>query len=197
VNHRGAVDTKSGGNCNQSNGNDILSGGSIGSSFHKSVFDKDFPSLGGDERPGSAEIGRVASPGLGATASQSLPVGSSPMIGGEGWTSALAEVPSMMGSSSTGSLTVQQTVTPTSGSVLSSTSAGLNMAEALVQTPSRSQSIPQVVKLTLCLSLFLFFFLFYYHFCKYNDFIFYYDQLIMCISILGFGQNPEARRTCY
>lgn len=144
VNHRGAVDTKSGGNCNQSNGNDILSGGSIGSSFHKSVFDKDFPSLGGDERPGSAEIGRVASPGLGATASQSLPVGSSPMIGGEGWTSALAEVPSMMGSSSTGSLTVQQTVSPTSVSVLSSTSAGLNMAEALVQTPSRSQSIPQV-----------------------------------------------------
>jgi len=147
VNHRGSVDTKSGSNCNQSNGNDVLSGGSIGSSFHKAVFDKDFPSLGGDERPGSAEIGRVASPGLGGTASQSLPVGSSSLIGGEGWTSALAEVPSMIGSSSTGSPTVQQTVTATSGSVLSSTSVGLNMAEALVQAPSRSQSIPQVAEL--------------------------------------------------
>ncbi|XP_004515670.1 uncharacterized protein [Cicer arietinum] len=144
VTHRGAVDTRSGGNCNQSNGNDVLSGGSISSSLHKSVFDKDFPSLGGDERLGTTEIGRVSSPGLGASASQSLPVGSSPLIGGEGWTSALAEVPSIIGSSSTGSLTAQQTVTPTSGSVLSSTSAGLNMAEALVQTPSRVQTTPQV-----------------------------------------------------
>ncbi|CAI8597457.1 unnamed protein product [Vicia faba] len=144
ANHRGTVNTKSGGNCNQSNGNDALSGGSISSSFHKAVFDKDFPSLGGDERPGSAEIGRVASPGLGGTASQSLPVGSSSMIGGEGWTSALVEAPSMMGSSSTGSLTAQQTGAPISGSLLSSTSAGLNMAEALVQTPYRAQSTPQV-----------------------------------------------------
>ncbi|CAK8566286.1 unnamed protein product [Lathyrus sativus] len=143
-NHRGAVDTKSGGNCNQSNGSDALSGGSISSSYHKAVFDKDFPSLGGDERPGSAEIGRVKSPGLGGTASQSLPVGSSPMIGGDSWTSALVEVPSMMGNSSTGSQTAQQIVTPISGSVVSSTSAGLNMAEALVQTPYRAQSTPQV-----------------------------------------------------
>ncbi|CAL5202916.1 unnamed protein product [Lathyrus oleraceus] len=143
ANHRGAVDTKSGGNCNQSNGSDVVSGGSI-SSFHKAVFDKDFPSLGGDEKPGSAEIGRVKSPGLCGTSSQSLPVGSSPMIGGDGWTSALVEVPSVMGSSSTGSQTAQQTVTPISGSVVSSTSAGLNMAEALVQTPHRAQSTPQV-----------------------------------------------------
>lgn len=150
VTHRGAVDTRSGGNCNQSNGNDVLSGGSISSSLHKSVFDKDFPSLGGDERLGTTEIGRVSSPGLGASASQSLPVGSSPLIGGEGWTSALAEVPSIIGSSSTGSLTAQQTVTPTSGSVLSSTSAGLNMAEALVQTPSRVQTTPQVIVLAVC-----------------------------------------------
>lgn len=184
ANHRGAVDTKSGGNCNQSNGVDVLSGGSISNSFHKAVFDKDFPSLGGDERPGSAEIGRVTSPGLGGTASQSLPVGSSSMIGGEGWTSALVEAPSMMGSSSTGSLTAQQTGTPISGSVLSSTSAGLNMAEALVQTPYRAQSTPQVVKLGVCHFL--------CHSLKFNNFIYFHHQFIMCVSIVGFGSNPEA-----
>ena len=80
-----------------------------------------------------------------AAASQTLPVGSSALIGGEGWTSALAEVPTIIGSSSTGSLTLQQTVSPTSGSVLTSTSSGLNMAEALAQTPSRARSAPQVV----------------------------------------------------
>ncbi|KAK7351147.1 hypothetical protein VNO77_10378 [Canavalia gladiata] len=142
--HRISVDTKSGGNSNQNNSNDLLSGGSIGSSIQKAVFDKDFPSLGGEERQGITEIGRVSSPGLGATASQTLPVGSSALIGGEGWTSALAEVPTIIGSSSTGSLTVQQTITPTSGSVLTSTSSGLNMAEALAQTPSRARSTPQV-----------------------------------------------------
>lgn len=142
--HRVAVDTKSGGNCNQNHGNDMPSRSSIGSSIPKTVFDKDFPSLGADDRPGITEIGRVSSPGLGATVGQSLPVGSSALIGGEGWTSALAEVPTIIGSSSTGSLAAPQTVSPTSGSVLSSTSAGLNMAEALVQTPSRARSTPQV-----------------------------------------------------
>ncbi|XP_061350498.1 uncharacterized protein LOC133295671 isoform X2 [Gastrolobium bilobum] len=142
--HRVTVDTKSGGNSSQNNGNDILSGGSIGSSIQKAVFDKDFPSLGAEERQGITEIRRVSSPGLGATASQTLPVGSSALIGGEGWTSALAEVPTIIGSTSTGSLTVQQTGTPTSGSVLSSTTAGLNMAEALAQTPSRARSTPLV-----------------------------------------------------
>ncbi|XP_027362236.1 uncharacterized protein LOC113869906 isoform X2 [Abrus precatorius] len=140
--HRVAVDRKSGGNSNHNSTNDLLSGGSIGSSIQKAVFDKDFPSLGAEERQGITEIGRVSSPGLGATASQTLPVGSSALIGGEGWTSALAEVPTIIGSSSTGSLAAQQTVTPTSGSV--STSSGLNMAEALAQTPSRARSTPQV-----------------------------------------------------
>ncbi|TKY74320.1 hypothetical protein E2542_SST03081 [Spatholobus suberectus] len=142
--HRVAVDTKSGGNSNQNSSNDLLSGSSIGSSIQKAVFNKDFPSLGAEERQGITEIGRVSSPGLGATASQTLPVGSSALIGGEGWTSALAEVPTIIGSSSTGTLTLQQTVTPTSGSVLTSTSSGLNMAEALAQTPSRARSTPQV-----------------------------------------------------
>ncbi|WJX57672.1 hypothetical protein P8452_43203 [Trifolium repens] len=141
---RVAADIKSGGSSNHNNGNGLLSGGSVGSSIQKAVFDKDFPSLGAEEKQGIAEIGRVSSPGLGATASQSLPVGSSALIGGEGWTSALAEVPSLIGSSSAGSLSAHQTVTATSGSVSSSTSAALNMAEALVQAPSRARSTPQV-----------------------------------------------------
>ncbi|KAI5435931.1 uncharacterized protein LOC127118861 [Lathyrus oleraceus] len=133
---RVAADTKSGGSSNHNNGNDVLSVGSVGSSIQKAVFDKDFPSLGAEEKQVIAEMGRVSSPGLGATASQqSLPVGSSALIGGEGWTSALADVPS---------ISVQQTVTATSGSVSSSTSAGLNMAEALAQAPSRARSTPQV-----------------------------------------------------
>ncbi|KAK2429623.1 hypothetical protein QL285_028046 [Trifolium repens] len=141
---RVAADIKSGGSSNHNNGNGLLSGGSVGSSIQKAVFDKDFPSLGAEEKQGIAEIGRVSSPGLGATASQSLPVGSSALIGGEGWTSALAEAPSLIGSSSAGSLSAHQTVTATSGSVSSSTSAALNMAEALVQAPSRARSTPQV-----------------------------------------------------
>ncbi|KAE9595935.1 hypothetical protein Lalb_Chr17g0344001 [Lupinus albus] len=140
--HRVTVDTISGGSGNQNNVNDILYGGNIGSSIQKAVFDMDFPSLGAEEKP---EIGRVSSPGLGATASQSLPVGSSALIGGEGWTSALAEVPNIIGSSCTGSPTVQQTVTVAPGSVASSTTAGLNMAEALAQAPSRDRSAPQVL----------------------------------------------------
>ncbi|KAK7301291.1 hypothetical protein RJT34_12152 [Clitoria ternatea] len=144
ISRRVAVDTKSGGNSNQNNGNGILSGGNV-SSMQKAVFDKDFPSLGAEEKQGIADVGRVSSPGLGATASQSLPVGSSALIGGEGWTSALVEVPAIIGSSTSGSLSVQPTVTTTSGSVGSSTSAGLNMAEALTQTPSRPRSTPQVL----------------------------------------------------
>jgi hypothetical protein len=151
---RVAADTKSGGSSNYNNGNGLLSGGSVGSSIQKAVFDKDFPSLGAEEKQGIAEIGRVSSPGLGATASQSLPVGSSALIGGEGWTSALAEVPSLIGSSSAGSLSAHQTVTATSGSVSSSTSAALNMAEALVQAPSRARSTPQVVELVTCVTRF-------------------------------------------
>ncbi|KAK7321049.1 hypothetical protein VNO77_31180 [Canavalia gladiata] len=141
---RVAVETKSGGSSNQNNGNGILSMGNVSNSIQKAVFDKDFPSLGAEEKQGIAEVGRVSSPGLSATASQSLPVGSSALIGGEGWTSALAEVPTIIGSSNSGSLSAQQTVT-TSGSVVSTTTAGLNMAEALAQTPSRARSAPQVL----------------------------------------------------
>ncbi|XP_050206375.1 uncharacterized protein LOC126655984 [Mercurialis annua] len=135
-------DLKNGSSSNHVNGNGLVSGGSVGSSIPKAVFEKDFPSLGSEERQGVPEIGRVSSPGL-STAVQSLPVSGSALIGGEGWTSALAEVPAIIGNSSSGSLSSSQTVT-TSVSVTSSSVAGLNMAEALTQAPSRTRIAPQL-----------------------------------------------------
>ncbi|XVE95400.1 hypothetical protein REPUB_Repub02eG0094000 [Reevesia pubescens] len=139
---RVAVDSRDSGNSNHNNGNGLLSGATVGSGIHKAVFEKDFPSLGTEERQGMPEIARVSSPGL-SSASQSLPVGNSALIGGEGWTSALAEVPSGVGSSSTGSLPAPLTVS-TSGSGAPSVAAGLNMAEALAQAPSQSRTAPQL-----------------------------------------------------
>ncbi|XWS15076.1 hypothetical protein CRYUN_Cryun35bG0063200 [Craigia yunnanensis] len=137
-----AVDSRDSGNSNHNNGNGLLSAVTIGSSIHKAVFEKDFPSLGTEEKQGVPEIARVSSPGL-SLASQSFPVGNSALFGGEGWTSALAEVPSVVGSSSTGSLPASQTVS-TSGSGAPSVTASLNMAEALAQAPSRTRTPPQL-----------------------------------------------------
>lgn len=137
---RVATDFKTGVNSSH-NSNGMSSGMSVGSSIQKAVFEKDFPSLGSEERQGAPEIGRVSSPGLSSPV-QSLPIGNSALIGGEGWTSALAEVPNMIGSS-TGSVSFQQTVPATSGAGPLSVTAGLNMAEALVQAPSRARAAPQ------------------------------------------------------
>ncbi|XP_031273033.1 mediator of RNA polymerase II transcription subunit 1 [Pistacia vera] len=138
---RVAVDSKSSSNSSHINGNGVLSAGSTGSNIKKSVFEKDFPSLGSEDR-GVPDIGRVSSPGL-SSAVQSLPVGSSALIGGEGWTSALAEVPSIIGSSSSGSSSAQTSVASTlSGQP--SAMAGLNMAEALAQPPARARTSPQL-----------------------------------------------------
>ncbi|KAI8026959.1 hypothetical protein LOK49_LG02G02896 [Camellia lanceoleosa] len=94
------------------------------------------------KRQAASEIGRVSSPGL-STATQSLPMGTSGVIGGDGWTSALAEVPVLVGSNGTAG-SVQQAISPTSSSSASSTT-GLNMAETLAQGPSRVHSTPQVL----------------------------------------------------
>ncbi|XP_076882682.1 uncharacterized protein LOC143531223 [Bidens hawaiensis] len=100
----------------------------------KVSFEKDFPSLGSDEKQGDCEIGRVPSPGL-SSAIQSLPVGSLGGIGGaDGWTSALAEVPVMVGPNGQGSVSATMSVGPT----------GRNMAEALAQGPPRAQTAPQL-----------------------------------------------------
>ncbi|MBA0837464.1 hypothetical protein Goarm_009622 [Gossypium armourianum] len=136
------VDSRDNGNSNHNISNGLHSGGTIGSSIPKAVFEKDFPSLGTEERQGVPEMVRVSSPGL-SSASQSLPVGNSALIDGEGWTSALAEVPSVVGSSSTGTLSASQPAS-TSGSGASSISSSLNMAEALAQAPSRTRTPPML-----------------------------------------------------
>ncbi|KAM7507669.1 hypothetical protein LguiA_018122 [Lonicera macranthoides] len=139
---RRTVDSKNSGNFNKNVANGALSGSNSSSvsGMQKVAFEKDFPSLGAEEKP---DIGRVPSPGL-SSAVHSLPIGNSGLIGGEGWTSALAEVPAIIGGTSMGHSSVQQSVvvTPTSG--VSSASVGLNMAEALSQAPSRARTTPQV-----------------------------------------------------
>ncbi|KAG2304425.1 hypothetical protein Bca4012_063464 [Brassica carinata] len=127
------------GGCSSSsyNGNGILHGPSIGNSFLRTGFDKDFPSLGTEDKHGGQEVVRVSSPGLGS-AVQSLPVGNSALIGGEGWTSALAEVPNVIDKACAGPLT-----SPKANVVSIGSSTGLNMAEALVQAPARTLTPPQ------------------------------------------------------
>ncbi|XP_038994650.1 serine-rich adhesin for platelets-like [Hibiscus syriacus] len=143
---RTAVNSGDNGNSNQNIANGFHSGGNIGSSIHKAEFENDFPSLGTEERQGVSEIARVSSPVFGS-ASQSVPVGNSALIDGEGWTSALADAPSVVGSSSTGSSPAPQTVSTTSSGAPSVT-FGLNMAEALAQTPSRTSTAPLVLNST-------------------------------------------------
>ncbi|KAJ8747389.1 hypothetical protein K2173_013091 [Erythroxylum novogranatense] len=141
------VDLKNGSG-NHASGNGLISGTMRSGSISKVVFEKDFPSLGSEEKQGLPEIGRVSSPGL-STAVQSLPVTSSALINGEGWTSALAEAPTLIGNNSTISLPVQQTAalsasvsTATFGAPTAVT--GLNMAEALTQAPSKTRAAPQL-----------------------------------------------------
>ncbi|XP_008801035.2 uncharacterized protein LOC103715244 isoform X1 [Phoenix dactylifera] len=118
--------------------NGILSGASIISGISKTSFERDFPSLGAEEKPGPPEIGRVSSPGL-SSAIQNLPKG----IGGNGWTSALVDIPMKVGGNGpVPSSTSQTSATP--GSNASSSSTGLNMAETLAQAPSRVRSPPQL-----------------------------------------------------
>lgn len=143
---RRTVESKNSGNFNKNVANGVLSGSSSSnvSGIQKVAFEKDFPSLGAEEKP---DIGRVPSPGL-SPAVHSLPIGNSGLIGGEGWTSALAEVPAIIGGTSMGHSSIQQSVvTPTSG--VSSVSVGLNMAEALSQAPSRARTTPQVTDLVI------------------------------------------------
>ncbi|KAI3788965.1 hypothetical protein L2E82_01748 [Cichorium intybus] len=101
----------------------------------KIAFERDFPSLGAEEKQTDGEIGRVPSPGL-TTAIQSLPIGNAAVIGGDGWTSALAEVPVIVGTN--GSMT--SGLQPATVSVTS----GRNMAETLAQGPPRAQTAPQL-----------------------------------------------------
>uniref|UniRef100_A0A5B7AA54 Mediator of RNA polymerase II transcription subunit 1 n=1 Tax=Davidia involucrata TaxID=16924 RepID=A0A5B7AA54_DAVIN len=136
-----AADSSNANKNNRKNGNGVLPVGSAISNVHKAAFERDFPSLGAEERQATPEIGRVSSPGL-STAFQSLSIGTSAAIGGDGWTSALAEVPVIVGSTGTGG-SVQQAVPATSVPTASSMMTSLNMAETLAQGPSRAHTTPQ------------------------------------------------------
>lgn len=125
------------------NGNGFFNRSTVVSNVDKIAFERDFPSLGVKERQGGPEIGRVSSPGL-STAIQTAQT-----IGGDVWTSALAEVPVIMGNNTTTSM--QQNVSVTSASVFPALSVGLNMAETLVQGPSRAQTLPQVTLIYFCI----------------------------------------------
>ncbi|KAK9073939.1 hypothetical protein SSX86_006533 [Deinandra increscens subsp. villosa] len=98
----------------------------------KISFERDFPSLGLDEKQMDSDSGRVMSPGL-SSVIQNLPTGSSGAIGGDVWTSALAEVPVMVGTNA-----------PTSNPVTTNVAAGRNMAETLAHGPPRAQTAPQL-----------------------------------------------------
>lgn len=123
--------------------NGLLTKGSPVAGVRKTTFERDFPSLGVDERAVNSEIGRVPSPGL-STAIQSLPIATSASLGGEKWTSALAEVPMLVGSNGTASVSVLQATSSSSASVALGSTTSLNMAEAVAQGPSRAQTTPQL-----------------------------------------------------
>ncbi|XP_078429724.1 uncharacterized protein LOC144701824 isoform X2 [Wolffia australiana] len=115
------------------NGNSVtFTRSNVRNSISKASFEREFPSLRNDEKHGSHEISRVSSPGL-SSAVQNLPLGSA-LLRGDGWTSALAEVPAIVG------LTASQQVS----SISSSSSSGLNMAEALAQAPPKARSSPKL-----------------------------------------------------
>lgn len=107
----------------------------------KSSFEREFPSLGADDKNVGSDVTRVASPGLTA-AIHNIPLTASTIIGGDGWTSALAEVPPIVG----GNGSVVSSVLPTSSAltIALNASTGLNMAETVAQTPIRVRTTSQL-----------------------------------------------------
>lgn len=122
---------------NHGKGNGLLSVGNK----EKVAFERDFPLLRSEERSLASDIVRVPSPGMNSSM-QGLSIGNSTLIGGEGWTSALAEVPAVVGGNTIAS-TANQPVVASSVSSASSATTGLNMAETLVQAPFRSHTAQQ------------------------------------------------------
>ncbi|KAL0360158.1 UNVERIFIED_CONTAM: hypothetical protein Sradi_3700300 [Sesamum radiatum] len=122
--------------------NSVLQGANNLSSIQKAEFEKDFPSLGNEEKQGATGIRRVLSPGL-SSAVRNLPTGNSVFLGGEKWTSALAEVPATLANSGMGHTPFQQTSVTFSNSS-SGVCTGLNMAEALSQPVARVRATTQL-----------------------------------------------------
>ncbi|KAG1330686.1 hypothetical protein COCNU_02G006540 [Cocos nucifera] len=122
--------------------NGILSGVSIIGGIGKTSFERDFPSLGAEEKLGQPEIGRISSPGL-TSAIQNLPKG----IGIDGWTSALVDVPVTVGGGGPVYSSTPQTTSASLGSTVSGSSTGLNMAETLAQLSIDTQRIEERTRL--------------------------------------------------
>ncbi|KAG8364103.1 hypothetical protein BUALT_Bualt19G0091900 [Buddleja alternifolia] len=119
----------------------LTKGGPVGG-VNKTSFERDFPSLGIEERAVTPEVRRVPSLGF-SSAIQSLRIGTSGTIGGEKWTSALAEVPVLVGNNGSG-ISSSQHASPLSPSLALGTNTSLNMAEAVLQGPSRAQTTTQI-----------------------------------------------------
>lgn len=147
-------------------------GNTVGN-INKAAFDRNFPSLGSDDRQagnhsnvtsnsssnsiwhGQGTVGlpdnnivRASSPNLtiATGSSQGLSVNVL-AFGVDGWSSALADAPVSNGGSSGPFTSSQQTSTGLSVSSVTSaiaSSSGLNMAEALVQNPPRVRTPPQL-----------------------------------------------------
>ncbi|KAL1802108.1 hypothetical protein ACET3Z_030755 [Daucus carota] len=143
LSRRVSADLNSSNKSNYNNSSSRLLGSSGISSVRKTSFDRDFPSLGADERQTDHGIRNIPSPGL-STNVQSLSTGYSTVANEVGWTSALAEVPVMVGANGPITSSVVQAALPSSTSVPSSTAASLNMAETLAQGPLRVDTAPQV-----------------------------------------------------
>lgn len=113
------------------------------SGVKKETIEADFPLLGAEERKIVPEVVRISSPSL-TSSFQSLPTGTSTGIGGDRWTSALAEVPILVGSNGTAISSLQQSAPSSPSSVTSGTTTSLNMAETVAQGPGHVQTAPQV-----------------------------------------------------
>lgn len=128
-------------NKNDSNG----AGSIVSGSTQKAVPDKDVPSVEAEDKPTSPDIARVSSPVL-TSSTQGFPVGASPVIGRDGWNSALADMPVGAGSNSMLNASVQQNAPAAVSTVATTMGNGLSMAETLAQVPTRTHSAPQVLR---------------------------------------------------
>ncbi|XP_072992153.1 uncharacterized protein [Typha latifolia] len=97
-------------------------------------FEKDFPSLGAEEKNGHPDASRVSSPGI-SLPIQTTPLGTATIPGIDTWNSALV-IPVKAAENGLGLSSKQQTAaTPVTV---------LNMAETVAQAPSRFRSAPQL-----------------------------------------------------
>ncbi|OAY68585.1 hypothetical protein ACMD2_14996, partial [Ananas comosus] len=106
-------------------------------------FEKEFPTLGSEEKNRRQDVGWVPSPG-GNTPIQSI------SLGLESRDSAVATIPTTTGANGLGfssisrAASVSQVPAPVIASTGLSTNTGLNMAETVAQAPSRARTPPQL-----------------------------------------------------